>query len=242
MSQTERATNYIFSSFSLVFANRGASRGSSATYDLFSCLFAVLKLFFRLFSTSFRSCSFRSLVQVFIQLLSTAITWHCPHSPTARRPFSSQQLVDVFACRAHSSKPAATAEWDGRTDRLPHTRPIYAGSATNSPIVSYLVRLLRLRLLRNIVNRDALRAHLQTSARFGRAWSLAWWRSAVRWECPECVVSAHLTPGRREAADTPSHRHRAAQYRTIPPCRRTRETTRGPIYKISHDNLTIILR
>jgi len=45
MSQTERATNYIFSSFSLVFANRGASRGSSATYDLFSCLFAVLKLF-----------------------------------------------------------------------------------------------------------------------------------------------------------------------------------------------------
>jgi len=56
--------------------------------------------------------------QVCVQLLHTLTTWHCPHSPAAaaaRRQFSNRSISS--GRRAHSSKPAAAAGWDGRTDR-----------------------------------------------------------------------------------------------------------------------------
>jgi len=69
----------------------------------------------------------------------TLTTWHCPHSPAARRCCCNRSISP--ASRAHSSKPAAAAAgsllWtsggtDRRTDTVPFRRPCSAYCAGNA--------------------------------------------------------------------------------------------------------------
>jgi len=62
----------------------------------------------------------RYVIKSVFSYLRTLTTWHCPHSPAARRRFSNRSISPVR--RAHSSKPAAAgllllAQQHKQTDR-----------------------------------------------------------------------------------------------------------------------------
>ena len=80
--------------------------------------------------------------QDYVQLLRTLTTWHCPHSPTARRCCSNQSISP--ARRAH--REVSHTGTDRRTDTVPFHRPCsadYAGSDNNPHLEALAVLAMR---------------------------------------------------------------------------------------------------
>ena len=80
----------------------------------------------------------RYVIKSVFSYLRTLTTWHCPHSPAARRCFSNRSISP--ARRAHSSKPAAARVcfyWSNNINRQTDRHEAIASTLSVARVPSY---------------------------------------------------------------------------------------------------------